>query len=252
MSGAVYGTIATAAVLGATHAIEPDHVAGISSLTSRYGDSRLSALAGACFSLGHVALVVLWLGIGYLILGRTSFPAVLDTVGTVGVVILLGVLGVATAGSGVRALLRDRDHWGDPQEGDARHTGSSHAHETAHSHFHVHGDWGHTHSHASGDHDHSVRTYLSTGLVGALFTLSPPMSMILFASTLLSTHGGDAVALAVTAYAVAIVGTMSLIGAGVGALFGAMSVDARTAGIARAFAGLTVAAFAGWMLVGML
>lgn len=34
--------LATAGVLGVSHAVEPDHVAGISSLTSEYGDSRLS------------------------------------------------------------------------------------------------------------------------------------------------------------------------------------------------------------------
>ncbi|SEG02712.1 hypothetical protein [Halobellus limi] len=248
MSSAVYGAMATAAVLGATHAIEPDHVAGISSLTSRYGDSRLSALAGACFSLGHVALVVLWLGIGYLLLGRTSFPAVLDAVGTVGVVALLGVLGVATAGSGLRALLRDHGHEAVTHD----HESVSHSHDSAHSHFHVHGGWGHTHPHESGDHDHGVRTYLRTGVVGALFTLSPPMSMIVFASTLFPTHGGDVVALAVAAYAVAIVGAMSLVGAGVGALFGVVSVDARTAGVARTVAGLTVVGFAAWMLLGLL
>ncbi|WP_435184030.1 hypothetical protein [Halobellus sp. EA9] len=241
MSGAVYGAMATAAVLGATHAVEPDHVAGISSLTSRYGDSRLSALAGACFSLGHVALVVCWLGVGYLLLGRTSFPAVLDAVGTVGVVVLLGALGIGMAWSGLRSLRRGRDH---AAEG-------THDHDGAHSHFHVHGRWGHTHAHAQSDHDHGVRTYLRTGLVGALFTLSPPMSMILFASTLFPTHGADVVALSVGAYAVAIVGTMSLVGAGVGTLFGLVSVDARTAGIARTLAGVLIAGVAAWVGLGL-
>ena len=47
MSVTVAGALLTAGVLGVTHAIEPDHVAGIASLTGRYGDSRLSALVGA-------------------------------------------------------------------------------------------------------------------------------------------------------------------------------------------------------------
>jgi len=243
MSGAVYGAMATAAVLGATHAIEPDHVAGISSLTSRYGDSRLSALVGACFSLGHVVLVVCWLGLGYLLLGRTSFPAILDTVGTVGVVVLLGALGCATAWSGVRSL---RHQYG------REHDHGAHDHGDAHSHFHRHGDLlGHTHTHANGDHDHGVRTYLRTGVVGALFTLSPPMSMILFASTLLPTHGVDVVAASVGAYAVAIVGTMSLVGAGVGSLFGLVSIDARTAGTARTVTGVLIVGVAAWVGLGL-
>ena len=50
--------LATAAVLGVMHAVEPDHVAGIASVFDRYETSHRSALVGACFALGHVALVV--------------------------------------------------------------------------------------------------------------------------------------------------------------------------------------------------
>jgi nickel/cobalt exporter len=67
--GTPLGVLATASLLGVTHALEPDHVAGIYSLTGQYGDSRLSALAGVCFSLGHVALVVCWLVVAHLLLG---------------------------------------------------------------------------------------------------------------------------------------------------------------------------------------
>ena len=134
MSITLLGALATAGALGVTHAIEPDHVAGIASLTGRYEDSRLSALAGACFSLGHVALVVGWLGVGYLLLGRTEFPAVFDTLGTLGVVVLLGVLGTTLALGGLRRVLY------------------------AHSHEHDHGDHTHSHAHAHlpvfGDDDH--------------------------------------------------------------------------------------------------
>ena len=57
----------------------------------------------------------------------------------------------------------------------------------------------------------------TAGVVGALFTLSPPLSMIAFAATLFPADP-ELVAVAVAAYAVIITATMSALGAGVGAL----------------------------------
>lgn len=224
---ATVSALVTAGVLGITHAIEPDHVAGISSLTSEYGDARLSAVIGACFSLGHVALVVAWLGVASLALERTSFAPLLDTVGTLSVGVVLGSLGAAMAAGGLCRVVRTDEH----------------AHgDVIHSHPHVHlplpGFGGH-------DHDHDVRSYLGTGLVGALFTLSPPVSMIVFASTLLPDYGVTVVTSAVVTYGVAITATMSLLGAGAGALFG-LTRERSVAfhGTAQLVVGLAVAAFA--------
>lgn len=193
--------LAIAGLLGVTHAIEPDHVAGISALTSEYADSRLSMVAGACFALGHVGLVVCWVLVGYLLLGRSTFPSAFDTVGSVGVGVLLGVLGAAMAVRGIRRVVH------------------SHAHEhddRIHRHPHLHlppGYGGH-------DHEHGVRQFLKTGAVGALFTLSPPLSMITFASTVFPNYGPGAVALAVGVYGLTITATMGLVGAGVGLAVG--------------------------------
>jgi hypothetical protein len=223
MSATVVAALATAGALGVTHAIEPDHVAGISSLTSGYGDSRLSALVGACFSLGHVALVVAWLAVAAVVLDRTSFAPALDAVGSVAVGAVLGLLGATMAVGGLRRVVRVGNH--------------------------DHGDHTHSHPHLDlplpgfdgTDHDHGTVAYLKTGLVGALFTLSPPVSMIVFASTLLPDYGGGVVALAVATYAVAITATMSLLGAGVGALFGlTRGRNGRLYGLVRAVAGLAV------------
>jgi hypothetical protein len=201
MTTSVIAALLTAGALGVTHALEPDHVAGISSLTGEYGDSRLSALAGACFSLGHVALVVLWLGVAYVLVGRTTFPETFDVLGTLGVGVVLGVLGAAMALSGLRGVTGPGDH--------------SHG-ERTHSHPHVRlpvpGLNGH-------EHGTTARAYLKTGLVGALFTLSPPVSMIVFTSTLLPGLGVQTVGLAVLSYALTITATMSLLGAGAGFLF---------------------------------
>ncbi|MDG5778076.1 hypothetical protein VB773_03345 [Haloarculaceae archaeon H-GB2-1] len=234
MTDTLLVALTTAALLGVTHAVEPDHVAGISSLTSRSGDPRLSALVGACFSLGHVALVVVWLGVGYLLLGRTEFPAVLDAVGTTGVAILLGLFGAMLAVGGLQTVIRDGTH---------EHDGGE-----VHSHPHLSLPLP---GFDAADHDHTTESYLKTGLVGALFTLSPPLSMIAFASTLLPNYGGGAIALAVVAYAVGITVTMSLLGAGVGTVFGLTSGrSARVHGGLQALAGVAVAGLGVSLAVG--
>jgi len=234
MSVTLVGAVVTAGVLGVTHAIEPDHVAGIASLTSRYGDARLSAFVGACFSAGHVALVVCWLGAGYLVFGRTEFPAVFDTIGTVGVAALLGLLGAALAFSGLKRVFYAHSH---------EHGGATHSH--THIRLPLVGADGH------GDdagHEHTTAGYLKTGVIGALFTLSPPISMIVFSSTLLTT-GPELVAVAVGTYAVAITATMSALGAGAGAVFGRTSnLDVRVHGGAQAVTGVVVVALAGSLL----
>jgi len=240
MSVTLFSAVATASVLGITHAIEPDHVAGIASLTSRYGDAKLSALVGACFSLGHVALVVCWLAIGYVVLGRTEFSTIFDTVGTLGVGILLGILGVALAFGGLKRLFYAHSH--------------THEHgDETHSHLHAHIPFldGDSHANAAHSHDHTVRAYLKTGVVGALFTLSPPLSMIVFSSTLFST-GAELVLVAVATYAIAITTTMSALGAGAGAVFGKTSqLDIRVYGGAQALTGVLVVALAGSLLGGV-
>lgn len=226
------GAVLTAGVLGVTHAIEPDHVAGIASLTGRYGDARRSALVGACFSAGHVALVVAWLAITFLLHRRTEFGPLYDRIGTVGAGVLLGALGVAMALAGLRTALYRHEHGGEP-------------------HFHLRLPFLPNPDHSA--HPGTARSYLRTGLLGALFTLSPPLSMIAFVSTVFPRYGGGAVGVAVATYAVGITATMSLIGAGVGGLFGASeTLGPRTYGSAQFVAGVLVAGLAATMLVGSL
>jgi hypothetical protein len=230
MSATTLGAVATAGVLGVTHALEPDHVAGISALTSRAGDSRLSAIVGVCFSVGHVALVVAWLALAAVLLGHRRFPAVLDTVGTLAVVVVLGVLGTLLSIRGYRAAAR--------------------AHEDDHHHDHE----PHLHLPLVGtvsDHAHTRRAYLRTGLVGALFTLSPPLSMIAFLGTVLPTLGLQTAAIAVLGYAVGITLTMAAIGAGVGSAVSLAAGHGRTFGIVRLAVGLGVLSVAAWMLLGL-
>lgn len=252
MTATLIGALATALILGATHAIEPDHVAGISSLTSRYGDPRLSAMVGVCFGAGHVVLVVAWLVVAYLILGSTTFPESIDTLGTVGVSILLAGLGALLTTRGYRAAARTHTreaHSGSEQQ-DRRRANGQHCHQhNQHTHKHGHNDTGdadpHLHLPLVGGygHKHTTRAYLRTGVVGALFTLSPPLSMIAFAGTLLPTLGFETVALAVLAYAVSITLAMAAIGASISTVLRVSERYNRAYGAVRIAVGLSVVGF---------
>ena len=232
----------TAGVLGVTHGIEPDHAAGIASLTSDTGEAKRSALVGGCFAAGHVLLILVWIPVGYLLFGATSVPEATETVGTIvlGVVLVLlgGVLGV----TGARTFVHTHGHSHASDEGDRRHRhrhlhlhsplsgnhrGSSRDRGRGHDHGHTHDD-GHEHDHDASEtpahtHEHTVRSYLEVGVVGALFTLSPPLSMLAFVSIVVGNTGIEGAILAVAIYAVTIVTTMASIGGGVGFVFGAAS-----------------------------
>jgi nickel/cobalt exporter len=262
MTATLVGALVTAGLLGATHAVEPDHLAGISSLTGRHDSARLSALVGVCFGAGHVTLVVVWLALAYLVFGRTAFPAALDTVGTLAVAVVLAGLGGLLTVRGYRAAARtharashdhshghalrsesdedDHDH-NTPNAENNRWDGDGHRHDHSHAGAdpHLHLPLLDTH-----DHDHTTRAYLRTGLVGALFTLSPPLSMMAFAGALIPTHGFGAVALAVAAYTVTITLTMAAVGAGVGTVFSLAERFDRAYGVLRVGVGVGVVGFA--------
>lgn len=190
----------TAAILGVTHAVEPDHVAGIASVTRGKASPVRSAVAGATFALGHVVLVAIWVVAAYLVLGNTTFPEEMEAVGMVVAGGVLTLLGTFMAVRGVRMLVHRH-----------RHPSGTRDHEHLHVHLPFIGS-GHAHG-------HSTRSYLKTGLVGALFTLSPPVSMIAFISVVVSSVTPGTLVTAVGVYAVGITATMGAIGAGVGVAF---------------------------------
>ena len=203
------GLLVSAGVLGVTHGIEPDHVAGITALTHEAGDPKLSALVGACFAIGHAMLVVLWIAIATVVFEATSFPPLLEQVGLLVVGVVLALLSLYLGLSGTRRLLHRHEH---------EHGDGVHAHVHAHIPISTHD---HSAEHGAHTHEHGVFEYLKIGTVGALFTLSPPVSMIAFISVVMSKQGGGLVFLTVAAYTIAIVSTMAVIGGGAGSLFNA-------------------------------
>ena len=206
---AVAGVLTTAAVLGVTHGIEPDHVAGISALTHEASSARLSGIVGACFAIGHIVLVALWVAVAYVLLDTRSFPSEFETIGLVVVGVVLALLGGVLGVIGTRKLLHKHGH--------------SHAENGYHEHYHVHvpTPLQKLNVFAAGEHvhEHTITEYLKIGVLGALFTLSPPLSMIAFLSVFLPSSNDALMAPVIITYGIAITLTMTVIGGGVGTLF---------------------------------
>lgn len=195
--------LVTAAILGVTHGFEPDHAAGISALTSDADGWPHAAFVGGSFAAGHVVVVLAWVGL-LAFLGRAAaaVPAAADTVGTLlpGAVLLLVAFLLLVTGS---RRLRGLPAY--PRLTEASHPLSR---TLAVVHLHLH------------RHDHESKTdYLRTGVVGSLFALSPPVSMLAFVSAVFSTAGRSAIGGAVIVYAVAITAAMAFVGMGLGGLF---------------------------------
>lgn len=184
------GILLSAALLGVTHGIEPDHVAGITALASE-GSRWRAGLVGACFAVGHVALVAVWVVVGSLVVDRLPV-APLEAFGSTALGVVLLAVALVTARAGLYSL-RGNDH---------AHAGSALVDRFG--------------------RPDSVRGYLTVGLVGALFTLSPPLSMLAFVTGVLPTAGAAGAWTAVLAYTAGIVIVMSGAGLVAGGVFEAL------------------------------
>src|SRR4030095_1880283 len=79
-------------LLGMRHALEPDHLAAVSTLVSGERSSYKAAFLGACWGLGHtVALVVVG---AFVVVLRTGLPARVSNVFEFGVALMLVGLGL--------------------------------------------------------------------------------------------------------------------------------------------------------------
>lgn len=203
VSGTTAGVLVAAAVLGVTHGFEPDHAAGISALTSDTDGWRHAAFVGGSFAVGHVVVVLGWVALLTLV-GRTATaaPAGIDTAGTLLAGSVLVAVALLLAATGTRRLR------GLPARPVASGGAGPVSRTLAYAHDHLHA------------HDHQTRTdYLRTSVVGSLFALSPPVSMLALVSAVLPTAGMDATGLAIVAYAVVLTATMGFVGTGLGGVF---------------------------------
>src|SRR5215472_16635465 len=79
-------------LLGMRHALEPDHLAAVSTLVSRERSSVSAALLGACWGLGHTCTLLV--AGAALVLLRAEMPARLADVFELGVALMLIALGL--------------------------------------------------------------------------------------------------------------------------------------------------------------
>lgn len=238
------GIMITACILGVTHGVEPDHVAGITALTHEAGNPRLSALVGGCFGLGHTLLVVGWIALAYLLFESASFPPQFEQLGLLSVGIVLTLLSLSLGIRGTQSLLHKHDH---------SHDDGSHTHFHEHVSSLVSREDDHTNaSKGTHEHGHGVFEYLTIGTIGALFTLSPPMSMIAFITLAMKNSGETLVLGVVAGYTVSIVATMAAIGGGAGSFFRVSKLKGkRFHAIAQVVAAVMVLVFAVNLLAGV-
>jgi len=118
-------------LLGVTHAVEPDHLAAVSTLVTEQKKPWRGALVGAYWGLGHTAAL---LGVGVVLaVTESALPPLAEQIFEMIVALMLVVLGV-------RALRRAY------QQGRAgpvvthTHGGGVHAHESGGAHVHL-GRW---------------------------------------------------------------------------------------------------------------
>ena len=86
-------------LLGMRHALEPDHLAAVSTLMTGERSSAKAAWLGACWGLGHT--LTLFAAGALLVVLRAEMPPIAAQVFEVGVVLML-------VGFGVRAIYRAR------------------------------------------------------------------------------------------------------------------------------------------------
>lgn len=155
-------------LIGLRHALEPDHVAAVLTITTRGGGVRDHARAGILWGLGH-ALTLLLLAGGCIAFG-VLIPASASRILEAAVGAMLVALGVSVF---VR-MKRDGIHF------------HSHAHgdRTLHFHAHRHGPGIANAWHDRTPHAHShERTGRATLLVGAVHGLAGSAALVLLAGS---------------------------------------------------------------------
>ena len=118
-------------LLGMRHALEPDHLAAVSTLVTSERSSYRAALLGACWGLGHtLALVIV---VAVLVLLRAEMPARMADVCEFFVAVML-------IGLGMRAIFQaTRQGVAGPAHAH-RHGGLVHMHQAGAPHVHI-GAW---------------------------------------------------------------------------------------------------------------
>ncbi|MGE3509362.1 MAG: hypothetical protein AB7N65_10810 [Vicinamibacterales bacterium] len=118
-------------LLGMRHALEPDHLAAVSTMVSRERSSLRAAWLGLCWGIGHTTSLVVVGAV--LILLRAEMPVSMTNVFECAV-------GVMLVGLGIRAVVLAAQQGPDGPLTVHRHGTLVHRHAAGASHVHI-GDW---------------------------------------------------------------------------------------------------------------
>jgi hypothetical protein len=118
-------------LLGMRHALEPDHLAAVSTLVSRERSSVKAAFLGVCWGLGHTFTLLL-VGVGLVVLRSEMAASVSDAFEFLVALMLIGL--------GLRAILQAAQQGADGPMHVHRHGRVVHTHTGTTSHVHI-GNW---------------------------------------------------------------------------------------------------------------
>jgi hypothetical protein len=115
-------------LLGMRHALEPDHLAAVSTLISEHRSPAKAALLGLCWGIGHTLALVI-VGIALIVL-RAEMPPRMADVFELGVAVMLIALGL-------RSIARAAREGPDGPPAVHAHGGRVHRHNASARHVHV-------------------------------------------------------------------------------------------------------------------
>lgn len=151
-------TLAFGFLLGIKHSFEPDHVIAVSTLVTEHKKSRIAALVGTFWGIGHTT-TLFTIGLIVLIL-KVSIPEKLSLLGEFMVGIILILLGLS-------AIFQERF--------------------VIHTHHHTHEDTKHTHLHAHSEHDNASSHRRKSFLVGVFHGLAGSGALMVLVLTTVRT-----------------------------------------------------------------
>ncbi|WP_050420941.1 urease accessory protein [Bradyrhizobium tropiciagri] len=155
----MFGILSLGFLLGMQHALEPDHIAAVSSIAARRSHVGDIVKHGLTWGLGHTLTLFIFAGVAIL-LGRAIPETVSQPIET--------AVGVMLVGLGAHVwwrLWRDRVHFHSHSHGDTTH-------------FHAHSHAGETGPHVSVVHSHAHGFRWRTLLVGLMHGMAGSAALL--------------------------------------------------------------------------
>lgn len=161
--GRMFGILGLGFLLGMQHALEPDHIAAVSSIAARRSGIGDIVKHGLTWGFGHTLTLFVFAGAA-IVLGRAIPDAVARPIET--------AVGIMLVGLGAHVLWRvwrDRVHF------------HRHGHGDGTVHFHAHSHAGETIPHARAMHDHAHGFRWRTLLVGLMHGMAGSAALLVLA-----------------------------------------------------------------------